>query len=105
MAHVEQGLDHLEFDRPAEGADHAQDQLVGLPVHGLDGDVGAGQHRLVERADQGPDLVEDGRRFVEQLAQVRRFLVAPGVAKDVVHALGSLAIVRVVADVLSDLFF
>ena len=60
---------------------------------------------VIQRADEGVRLVEHRRRFVEQLAQEGRFLVAAGEPEDVVHPLGGFAVVDALGHVFGDFVF
>ena len=60
---------------------------------------------VIDGADQRPDLVEHGGRFIEQFAQIGGLVISPGQTEDVVHALGGFAVVDIFGDVFLDLFF
>ena len=94
----------LDFLFTFKRVDDAEDQFVGLGDDGLGIDVRTWLKALVDGADQGPGLVEHGGGLVEQLAEVGGLGVFAGQAKDVVHALGCLAIIRMVDDVLFHFF-
>ncbi len=88
-----------------ERLDDLEHQRVRLRLNIRDRDAGARLGRVLERRDQGPHLVQDRRRLVEELADERRIHVPPRQPEHVVHALRGLAVVEVLGEVLTHLRF
>ena len=103
LAQPDEGPHDLRLLGAVEHAGDLGDQRIGLGDCLAHGGRLIGVDRIVDRAHQRPDLVEERGRLVEELAQVDGVHVAPGQAEDVVHPLGGLAVVQLLGDVLRDL--
>ena len=103
LPELQECLDDLGLFLAFERLDDVEDERVGLDLHVLDRDRRTRLGRVLESRDERPDLVQDRRRLIEEFANVGGLEVLAGEAEDVVHALGRLAVVEVVRQVLAHL--